>query len=368
MGVDYFTKKPFKDRLKDTLFLIKNSFNIIRKDKDIKIPTIHMILLSITITVFVFGALLTFFLGKLVSVGFLLFAIVIFILTPFKYFYNVRQKANQSWIVYNTICGRNISYSEAHEHTKSEKGKLRIIALIDILMNFANSQRQNKKGVIGFLISIFLSFLDEIWDLVSHYVLPAIVIEQQPLKKIIPEIKSLKNNVPATLVGVFGIDFVGNVIRSLSKGLMFITLILSIGIGYLVAMFTTNHLITIGNIQISWIPIFILIFLESVISRTYNIIIESIKVIYFTIFYTSITRPMDISENLRDELTNYLLMKKSDFIPREKPDPKQQYIVKLSEYFKQYETKGYSKEQIKQFLISKGHSEKDIDLAINNMK
>ena len=34
-------KKPFKERLKDTGFLIKNSFTIVGKDEDIKKPTKH---------------------------------------------------------------------------------------------------------------------------------------------------------------------------------------------------------------------------------------------------------------------------------------------------------------------------------------
>ena len=49
-----FTKKPFKDRLKDTGFLIKTSFTIIGKDEDIKKPTIHMIVFSMIINILIF--------------------------------------------------------------------------------------------------------------------------------------------------------------------------------------------------------------------------------------------------------------------------------------------------------------------------
>jgi len=55
------TRKPFKDRLKDTGFLLKNSFTIIGKSKDIKAPTIHIIALSILITTFIFASLFSFF-------------------------------------------------------------------------------------------------------------------------------------------------------------------------------------------------------------------------------------------------------------------------------------------------------------------
>ena len=41
-----FHKKSFGDRLKDTGFLLKNSFKVIGKDKDIIKPTIHITILS----------------------------------------------------------------------------------------------------------------------------------------------------------------------------------------------------------------------------------------------------------------------------------------------------------------------------------
>ncbi len=368
MVFESFKKKPFKDRLKDTGFLIKNSFTIIGKDKDIKTPTIHMIVLSILIIVFIYSSILMFILGKFVIVGVLLLLLTVFILIPFRFFYNTRQKADQSWIVYNTICGKDISYKDAHNHTKSEKGKLRIIAFVDILISYANSQKGNKKGIVGILINLFLSFLNEVWDLLSHYMLPAIVIEQKPLKEIIPEIKSLKNNVPATLVGVFGIDFVGSVIGSLFGGLFFIFLLISVGIGYLVAMFTEVTIITFASFSFSWVPVFMMLFLVSIIGGIYKKIVESIKVIYFTIFYTSIMKPMNISQELRGELTNYLLMQKSDFASQKQPTPHQQYINKLSDYIKQCGNSGHSEQQIKQFLVSKGYVESDIDLAINKLK
>jgi len=368
MPFESFTKKPFKDRLKDTGFLIKNSFTIIGKDKDIKTPTIHMIILSTIITIFIYSSILTFILGKFVIIGVLLLLLTIFILIPFRFFYNVRQKADQSWIVYNTICGKDISYNDAHNHTKTEKGKLRIIAFVDILIKYANSQKGNKKGIIGVLINLFLSFLNEVWDLLSHYMLPAIVIEQKPLKEIIPEIKSLKTNVPATLAGVFGIDFVGSVIGSLFGGIFFVSLLISVGIGYLIAMFTGTTVITISSFSFSWVPVFIMLFLVSIIGGIYKKVVESIKVIYFTIFYTSIMRPMNITQELRGELTNYLSMKKSDFVPQQQPKPNQQNINQLSNYIKQYENSGYSEQEIKQFLISKGYSKKDINSAINNIK
>ncbi len=368
MAFENFTKKPFKDRLKDTGFLIKNSFTIIGKDKDIKTPTIHMIVLSIIMRTLIYLSIFFFIIGKFTLVGILLILFTFFILKPFSYFYYVRQKANQSWIVYNTTCGQDISYADAHSHTKTQKSKLRVIAFVDLVMGYIKSQNGNRKGILGILIGLFLSFLDEVWDLLSHYMIPSVVIEQKSLKEIIPEIKSLKTNVPATLTGVFGIDFVGNVIGSLFAGIFFISLLVSVGIGYLISLFTQSTIITIGSFSFSWVPVFIMLFLVSIVGGIYKKIVESIKVIYFTIFYTSIMRPNNIRNDMKDELTHYLLMKQGDFEKEPQEDPHQKYISQLSEYIKQFEQGGHSEEEVRNFLKSKGYRDSDVNEAINKIK
>ncbi|MDO8741506.1 MAG: hypothetical protein Q7J54_08150 [Candidatus Woesearchaeota archaeon] len=359
-----FTKKPFKDRLKDTAFLFKNSFTIIGKGRDIKKPTINMVIFSALITTLIFGSILLFIL-KFVLAGIFVLLFAVLILIPFRFFYNVRQKADQSWLVYSTLCGKDISYKDAHLHTRSEKWKLRLIAFVDILMRYAGSQRGEKKGILGFLINLFLTVLVEIWDLLSHYMLPAVVIEQKPLKDIVPELKALRNNVPAALAGVFGIDFVGNVIGLLLIPIYLVFLAISVGIGYLISLVTQNTAITISGFSFSWVPILIMMYIIFIIGGILGKFVESIKVIYFTIFYTSITRPMAIIPSIRNELTNYLLMKKSDFEPQ---SPRDQYIGQLTAYIEQYINSGHSREQIRHFLLAKGYPAKDITAAFNLAK
>ena len=230
------------------------------------------------------------------------------------------------------------------------------------------TQKGNRKCILGVIIGIFLSFLDEVWDLLSHYMIPSVVIEQKSLKEVIPEMKSLKTNVPATLTGVFGIDFVGSVIGSLFTGIVFIVLLISVGIGYLVGLFTQATVITIGSFSFSWVPIFIMLFIVSIIGGIYGKIVESIKVIYFTIFYTSIMRPNNIREDMRDELTHYLLMNQSDFEKQSELSPHDKYINQLSGYIKQFEQSGHSEEEVRSLLKSKGYSDVDVNEAINKIK
>src|SRR3989344_4324087 len=127
-----FHKKPFKARIKDTGYLLKNSFVIIGKDSDIIKPTIRMAIYSVVLITLFFISLLTFFTGNFVGTGILLLLFVVFVLFPFKFF---------------------------------------------------AGQRNQDQGIVPFLINLFLAALLEVWDLLSHYLIPAIVDEQKRLRE-----------------------------------------------------------------------------------------------------------------------------------------------------------------------------------------
>ena len=210
------------------------------------------------------------------------------------------------------MTGKDISYHDSMAHTKSEKGKLRLIALIDIVMKFSSSRGGERRGIAGALITLFLAALEEVWDLLSHYAYPAVVIEQKPIKELVPQIKALKKNVPAALVGVFGIDLLGGVVNAVISPLFLIMLAISVVIGYAIALGTTATVITISGVSFSWVPVLIMLYLIGIFGAVIKVLVESAKVIYFTIFYTSIMRPREITPALRKELTHYLLLKKGE--------------------------------------------------------
>ncbi len=299
-----FTKKPFKERLKDTGYLLKNSFTIIGKDSDIITATWRMIIMMVVLTTLLFFAFYTFFAGSLVGWGVLALLVAI-VMGFYRFFFDVKQKACQAWVVYNTVCGKDISFKDAQKHTQEVKWTLRKIAVVDILMSYVKSQQKNRKGgILGFLVLLFLKALEEVWDLLSHYMIPAVVVEQKKITELVPQMKALRKNVPATLVGVFGIDFVGNVVGQLLGPIYFVLFLLSVGIGYLTAGTLPSW--TIYGFTISWLPPLIMLYLISIIGGGIKKFVHSIKVIYFTIFYTAIQYPGKIDKSMKAELTHYL--------------------------------------------------------------
>jgi len=299
-------KKSLKQKIKDTIFLLKHSFVLLGKNKEIKKPIIYMIFLSIFIISLIFGAVLNF-IEKHMGLG-MIFLFLSFILIFFAFFYNTRQKANLCWLVYAILRGKTATYKEANRRTKKLKAQLRFIAFVNILMTYVGGCRSGKRGIGGFLMNLFLRGIIEIWDLVSHYILPATVIEQKHFKELLPKLKALRNNVPATLMGVFGIDFVGDVVGVLLVPIYLFLFVISVGIGYLVSPKTPGTVITVFGFSFSWVPVFIMLYIALIIGEAIKKLIASIKVIYFTIFYTSITRPNVIIPNIRRDITNYLLM------------------------------------------------------------
>jgi hypothetical protein len=305
-----FQKESFSNRLKDTMFLLKNSLTVIGKDKDIIKPYIRMAIMSTILTSIVVWALVGILTKQRIFSGMFLILFVIFILNPFRYFYDVRQKACQSWIVYNTIVGKDISYKDAHNHTKGQKKQLRFVALIEILMAYLKSQQSRRKGFMGMIVSLFLKFLEEVWDLLSHYMIPAIVIENKSLKDAVPKLKTLKKNVPANLAGVFGIDFVGNVIGRILSPIYLLVLALSVWGGMFMTSTSPDTSVIVFGIQFSWVPVAIASYIILVLGGWLKKFVHSIKVIYFTIFYTSIMMPGKIKGSMKKELTHYLKMGK----------------------------------------------------------
>lgn len=94
-------------------------------------------------------------------------------------------------------------------------------------------------------------------------------------------------------------------------------IIISLGLGYFLGQSNPEaaNIIPINEggadefiIYMNFIPLIVAIFLGKAFSVVLERTLTSIKVIYFTIFYTEITHPDNIMVELQDELVDYLKM------------------------------------------------------------
>jgi hypothetical protein len=305
---------PFTDRLSRIGYLLKHTGTVVGRDADIVTPWAWMIVYAAVMVTAFFAGVIGVFLGSfsLWGPGFGL-AVLMFL---YKYFFYNYREMGQSWLVYETICGRDRSYPDAKAAAKERKSGVRKLAGLDMLMAYLLSKRGEGDGWGQKLINLFLSGLEEVWDLVNHYMLPAIAIDRLTLTDGVKKMKDLRDQVPETLVGVFGIDFIGRIVGQVTGTFYVVFVVVAgaasyFGAGVLPETFTftlSENPIGSGPLMLNLLPLLIGVYVVKVFGVAFERTVTSIKVIYFTIFYTQITHPDRIDETLRPQLVSYLKM------------------------------------------------------------
>lgn len=193
---------------------------------------------------------------------------------------------------------------------KKCRWQLFILALIDLFLSTGTRPQQNSRsGIVAIIFSFLFSALEEIWDLVEHYMIPSVAIENKGLKDSVQSIKKLRNHIPETLVGVFGLDFAGDVFKAILLPVHLVFLLFGVVIGhFLVGIFPTDTVVTIGNhFSLSWYPVFWLISISYLLAGLINVTVDSIKFFYFTIFYTALNRAQELNTSMQEKLQNFLV-------------------------------------------------------------
>ncbi len=299
--------RSLQDTLKNTLQLLRHSFTIVGKNTGIAKPTIRLAFLSVVMNTLFFLALGCFFSGGAIAVGMgVICLLVLIILVPLRFFIRTFLKAIQSWMTYKTITGSPVVYEHARRHTRQRTSGLMFIGFVDMMVAYITQQKSRQQGILGVISDVLLSAFREVWDLLNHYMIPAVVVEGKPLKQCLPDIKAIRSNVPATLVGVFGIDFAGETLRRALLLPYLLVLAVGVGLGYLLGFVFPEASWTIGGITICWIPPLLLLYVNFLVGGILHACVESLKAIYFTIFYTSIMHADRIPEEYREQLTGYL--------------------------------------------------------------
>lgn len=306
---------PFSDRLNRIGYLLKHTFTVVGRDTDIVTPWTWMIVYSVvTVTAFFAGVVWSFMEAGLLATGAFGLAALMFL---YKYFFYNYREVSQSWLVYETICGRDRSYAEAKTAAKKRKSGVRKLAGLDMVMAYLMSQRSDdSKSWTSWLVNLLLDGLEEVWDLVNHYMLPAIAIDELTLTDGVKKMKELRNQVPETLVGVFGIDFIGRIVGEVTGGLYVALVLVAGGATYLggealpeaFAFTLQENPLGSAPLTLNVLPLIIGVYVAKLFGVIFERTVTSIKVIYFTIFYTQITHRDRIADDLQPELVRFLRM------------------------------------------------------------
>lgn len=227
-----FDSLPFQNRLITVGNLAKSTLSVIGKDEDIVKPWFRMLIYNfIMVSGFFYGVMGWWF--ELPLEGWVFFlAIALFI---YKYFYYNKQEMRMSRIVYETVIGNDPSYKGSVSACKEIQSTTRKIAWLDIAMRFIKRGKLFGGGMLMILVRLFISGLEEAWDLVNHYLLPSVAVDKMDITPAVKKMKKLKDQVPEALVGVFGIDFLGDIAKRVMIPIYIILIIVSVALGVMLA-------------------------------------------------------------------------------------------------------------------------------------
>lgn len=373
---------------KDVQGLLKNSITLLGKDVDVFKPSIYMTVIKSIRILATFFALYSFFISKEMGKGFLTI-LAIFLLSPIISYLNMNYKAITSWMIYDVLRGKDTDVSKGSSQLTGLGFTIFLYSIVDHIVKSATSNNQQEKGgIVNMIKGLILAIFQEVWDLIKNFSLPAIVIDKATLKEIPKKLKLVKKNIPGALVGILGIDIVGSVFVSLFGFIQLPALLIGGGLGYYGKGFLPeNWLITLPlkePLVVNLLPLFVILIGTSIFVSFLNNLVQLVKTTYFTTFYVSITRPDEIDDSLKAEVTNYLnyndRLDGYKFFKEKIPPAEEahdldedsgedlQVIKKLSNTFKKNVAKGLSEKKIYSALLKKGYTEDQLKAGLKMYK
>lgn len=320
-------RKPgFGERLKQLAYLLKHTFTIVGRDPGIIRPWIRMTIYGAVLTSIFFAALACFAVDAdgtgivLVLVSGLLFV--------YRFFFDTRQQLRQAWLVSEALKGEKRGADEAGARVKTLAWTARKIALVDMLVAWMMSMARGS-GKAGAIVRLFMRGVEEVWDLLNNYLLPSAAVDGYGIRESVSRMGTLKDNVPETLAGVFGIDIAARAVGAIMAPVYLLLFAAAVAVGLWVgdavpAFYAGDVRQWLDNVEagflpetmhFSWLPLLIALWIGKLGGVVLDRLTKSVKAIYFSIFYMRITHVEAILPEIRQELDAYLRMEADD------PDP-----------------------------------------------
>ncbi len=310
-----FTKPDRKARLAQLGFLVRHTFTIVGRNRALLAPLFVMWIYAAVMIALFFAGLFLIFYENDNSTWFLLGGAVMFI---YKFFFYNRAELTLSRLTYGTASGGTPTRRDARREIAGLRSQVRVLGLLDMAGAWVASRKKKEGG----LMALLLGGIVEVWDLVNHFLLPAFAIDRLSLRNGIAELKRLKDHVPETLAGVFGIDIMAGVIGTLMAPIYTVGAIAGIAFGLLFGAhmpgaFSAGTLSEISrdmpqlgpigpDTVFNWLPVLTVVFLGVLLHALMARAVTAIKVVYFTLFYTRIMHAEDLAPGMRADLEGYL--------------------------------------------------------------
>lgn len=287
--------------------IFKRMFGLLRQQSTLWTPIVRMVFLNIIL----FGLLIisAFYLTQdKISLGLILFGITIagFLLRNFYYGYLF---GILSAMVLLDLHGNEVSLKNARHLVRSHilsLGFLHILATF--ITNYVKARNANDQYKPNMILRLLFSATSiEALDLFGHFLVPVIVLENVNLTQSFFYLQELRNHLPASLAGLFGVDITKKILAILFLPFFIGLLVLCVLIGkYAVNWFPPMSILSIVNFNFSWLPIVFGILFAIFILSFLRPCMDGLKIIYFTLLYTLIRHPEKVQPAKRAEFMGLL--------------------------------------------------------------
>lgn len=369
---------------KDLEGLFKNSIKLIGHDKDLLVPMAYMAFYRSITVVLGFSLFYFAFVQKNPTKVFMTF-LALLGYAPLSSFLQVRHQAALSWMTFEVLQGKDTDLDSGMSEIKGLQFKLFLVGMVNYLTQNRSSS-ESQTGVKDMIVQALVSVFAGVWDLLQNFLVPSLVIEKASFSEAADKLKQLKTNIPASIAGVLAVDVTAGLVSALLGPITGFGVVLGGGLGY----FGTNFLPAAWNLPIengpvvNALPLFCVLFVSLIISSIILAMASGLKAIYYSTFYVSLNHPMEIRDDMRPDVTNYLNFKgktkQYDFFARFKnsgiPEAKkleissivevdQATMEKLKKAFNTNFVKGHKSQTISEFLLKKGYKSQVIEAALS---
>jgi len=256
-----------------------------------------------------FFIIATSFFYKYRGWGFLLLIFFLLVFLPYAFFFHIKKRACICYLTYAQITGCKATIADAQNVARQQKWNLRLFAFVELALARANSAvgQSTNYGLFRFLVAGAMAILEGVFEVAESYLLPALMVENISLKDAAKKLKSLKSNVPEVLAGTFGLDIFGGVASGMLGFVYSAVILVSALLAYfLPRLIPTLPCIVFGDQHIFVFPLILAVVLISFMKRVIRIIVTSMQATYFSVFYTMINKPSELSPEMKQKVAEYL--------------------------------------------------------------
>lgn len=208
--------------------IIKETFALATKDKDLYWPPILNAIVSFTLFTL---AIIVLVLGSSVGWGeipFLFWGLAL-VLVFLSFVATAFFGAALSWMTLEVVQGKDTHLGKGMSRAFKKSGSLLIYAVVSFVIMLFISQLRKSDGqqhfAVSIIKSIFAGMIEEAWDIAGNFLLPVIALTDKDFSGAIKELPSLLKHVPQALVGGFAFDFVVGWVYALEAIVCFLLLL-----------------------------------------------------------------------------------------------------------------------------------------------